>query len=59
MPSYRLNTVGNDQKRRYTKEELLEMTTLQLREICYYQKIVKGFINTLDRDALITTILNT
>ncbi len=57
MPSYRLNTSGNDVKRRYTKEELLEMTTLQLREICYYEKIVKGFINTLDRDGLINTIL--
>lgn len=57
MSSYRLNTVSNVEKRRYTKEELLEMTTLQLREICYYQKIVKGFINTLDRDALIVTIL--
>ncbi len=57
MPSYRLNTARNDAKRRYTKEELMEMTTLQLRDICYYEKIVKGFINTLDRDSLINTIL--
>lgn len=57
MPSYRLNITRDHVKRRYTKAELLEMTTLQLRDICYYEKIVKGVINTLDRDSLISTIL--
>ncbi|HEX9059364.1 MAG TPA: molecular chaperone [Clostridia bacterium] len=33
------------------------MTTIQLRNICHEEKIVKGFINTLDRDNLIKTIL--
>ncbi|MCX7746235.1 MAG: molecular chaperone [Clostridia bacterium] len=57
MPSYRLFNTKEYIKRRYTREELLEMTTLQLREICYEEKIVKGFINTLDRESLIRTIL--
>jgi len=57
MPSYRLNTTRESSNRRYKREELQEKTTLQLREICYAEKIVKGVINTLERDALIRLIL--
>ncbi|HEY8464241.1 MAG TPA: molecular chaperone [Bacillota bacterium] len=57
MPSYRLNVVTAGSNRRYKREDLLEMTTLQLRNICYREKIVKGVVNTLDREGLIRTIL--
>ncbi len=60
--SYRLHLhkAGWDEERntvRYTRDELSEMTTFQLRNICYKEKLVKGLINTLDREALIQTIL--
>ncbi|HYH05098.1 MAG TPA: molecular chaperone, partial [Bacillota bacterium] len=57
MPSYRLNVATEGSNRRYKREDLHEMTTLQLRNICYREKIVKGVINTLDRESLIQTIL--
>ncbi|MGE7022161.1 molecular chaperone [Solibacillus cecembensis] len=41
----------------YTKTELMEMTTFQLRNICYKEKLVTGLINNLTRDMLISTIL--
>jgi hypothetical protein len=53
MPSYRLYTKNETIRRRYTREELLEMTTFQLRNICYEEKIVKGFVANLDRENLI------
>jgi hypothetical protein len=60
--SYRLyiNKNGREGERntvRYTRDELSEMTTFQLRNICYREKLVKGLINTLDRESLIHTIL--
>lgn len=57
MHSYKLNTKGNSYKRKYSKEELMEMTTFQLRNICFEEKIIKGVINNLDRDGFIKTIL--
>lgn len=41
----------------YTRVELMEMTTFQLRNICYKEKLVTGLINTLTRDELIDKIL--
>jgi len=35
----------------------MEMTTFQLRNICYKEKLVTGLMNTLTRDQLIETIL--
>ncbi|MGC5325325.1 molecular chaperone, partial [Brevibacillus sp. SYSU BS000544] len=48
---------GNHKFPRYTRDELTEMTTYQLRNICYIEKLVPALINTLDREALIETIL--
>ncbi|MFP3917117.1 molecular chaperone [Lysinibacillus telephonicus] len=41
----------------YTREELEEMTTFHLRNICHKEKLVVGMIYNLDRNALIETIL--
>jgi hypothetical protein len=57
MSSYRLNVVRETPNRRYKREELQELTTLQLRNICYQEKIVNGVVYTLDRENLIRTIL--
>lgn len=57
MYSYKLNNTKDTYKRKYTKEELTEMTTLQLRDICFKEKIVKGIVNNLDRENFIKTIL--
>ena len=45
------------QQKRYTRKQLTRLTTLQLRDICYQEKLVKGIANYLDRDAFIETIL--
>ncbi|WP_127489384.1 acetate and sugar kinases/Hsc70/actin family protein [Paenibacillus ehimensis] len=42
---------------KYTRDELSEMTTLQLRSICHKEKLVEGLSGPLDREALIRTIL--
>ncbi|MBG9796350.1 molecular chaperone [Brevibacillus laterosporus] len=59
--SYRLHTdKGRDRSRlliRYSREELEDMTTFQLRNICYTERLVEGVANKLDREALIDTIL--
>ncbi|MEC0226296.1 molecular chaperone [Paenibacillus alba] len=41
----------------YKREELSEMTTLQLRSICHKEKLVEGLSGSLDREALIRTVL--
>lgn len=41
----------------YKEKELEEMTTIQLRDICTKEKIIKGITNTLSRYELIETIL--
>ena len=58
--SYKLyaNKRNTDKKyMTYTRVELMEMTTFQLRNICYKEKLVTGLINTLTRDELIDKIL--
>ncbi len=58
MYSYKIYKKGKKRKkRRYTREELLEMTTYQLKNICFDEKIIKGLESTLDREKLISTIL--
>jgi len=64
MAGYTLNiNVGDNKKREdgytkaYQKKELEEMTTVQLRDICTREKIIKGITNTLNRYELIETIL--
>lgn len=42
---------------KYTRDELMEMTTFQLRNICYKERLVRGVAKTLDREALVETIL--
>jgi len=44
-------------KTRYTRAQLERLTTLQLRDICFKEKIVKGIANLLDREAFISAIL--
>ena len=46
-----------DTKKYYTKEELLCMTTYQLRDICVEEKIVNGLISSFDKDEYIHQIL--
>ncbi|CAM3852131.1 molecular chaperone [Marinicrinis lubricantis] len=41
----------------YTRDELQEMTTFQLRNICYKERLVDGLAHSLDREGLIRTIL--
>lgn len=64
MAGYTLNfNEGNSKKHAegyskvYQKKELEEMTTVQLRDICTREKIIKGITNTLNRYELIETIL--
>ncbi|WP_107942536.1 molecular chaperone [Metasolibacillus fluoroglycofenilyticus] len=58
--SYKLHTNRRYTERymvTYTRAELMEMTTFQLRNICYKEKLVKGLVNTLTRDQLVQMIL--
>jgi len=54
---YRLNQPNHTEKKLYRFKDLENMTTHQLREICRAEKIIKGVINTLDRDSLIQVIM--
>lgn len=61
MAGYSLN-LGENRKttgysKTYKEKELEEMTTIQLRDICTKEKIIKGITNTLSRYELIETIL--
>lgn len=42
----------------YSRSDLEEMTTYQLRNICYKEKLVAGVTKRLDREGYIRTILN-
>lgn len=58
--SYKLYANNRYTEKKYmtfTRVELMEMTTFQLRNICYKEKLVTGLMNTLTRDQLIETIL--
>ncbi len=47
----------NYTKKYYTKDELLCMTTYQLRDICQEEKIINGLISSFDKDEYIYQIL--
>lgn len=49
--------VHADKTATYTRSEVTEMTTYQLRDICYRERLVDGLVQTLERDELIRTIL--
>ncbi|MCT6815511.1 MAG: molecular chaperone, partial [Lysinibacillus fusiformis] len=58
--SYKLNLNKRYSEKKYmtyTRVELMEMTTFQLRNICYKEKLITGLINTLTRDELIEKIV--
>lgn len=56
--TYTLNQKSVETKNRhFTKEELIHMTTYQLREICIEEKIVNGIFSDFDRDKFIYQIL--
>ncbi|MGG4131177.1 molecular chaperone [Paenibacillus illinoisensis] len=60
--SYRLypDATGRERARgtmRYTREELMDMTTFQLRNICYKERLVEGLGSRTEREELIRIIL--
>ncbi|MEN1990408.1 molecular chaperone [Paenibacillus hubeiensis] len=60
--SYRLypDAAGRERARgtmRYTREELMDMTTFQLRNICYKERLVEGIGARTEREELIRIIL--
>ena len=57
--SYTLNKDGlkKEKHQYYSREELEFMTTYQLREICYREKIINGIQSPLDKDELIRQIM--
>lgn len=57
MQPYRQNRTTGSFRRTYTREELMEMTVIKLRNICFEEKLVKGVWHTLDREGLINIIL--
>lgn len=62
MYSYRLHNhplerQSSKGQARFTRDELEEMTTFELRNICYKERLVEGIAGTLDREELIRTIL--
>ena len=54
---YRLRQPKQKTDTRYSRDELQQLTTLQLREICYHEKLIAGMTSTLDREKLIQTIV--
>ncbi|MDR9856617.1 molecular chaperone [Paenibacillus sp. VCA1] len=62
MRGFKLYTDSTGQERvrgkvRYTRDELNEMTTFQLRNICYRERLVEGLSHGLDREETIRVIL--
>lgn len=55
--TYGLNKVKKENRTHYMRTELESLTTLQLREICYVEKIAVGMGYRLNRDFMIETIL--
>lgn len=55
--TYELNHVERPLKGLYYREELEQLTTLQLREVCLKEKLVIGVAYKLDRKYIIETIL--
>lgn len=62
MRGFKLYTDSTSQERvrgkvRYTRDELAEMTTFQLRNICYRERLVEGLSQRLDREETVRVIL--
>ena len=62
MKGFKLSTDSSSRERggeqpRYTREELSELTTFQLRNICYRERLVEGMSQPLDREETIRIIL--
>lgn len=62
MRGFKLYTDSSSQERvrgkvRYSREELASMTTFQLRNICYRERLVEGLNTRLDREETIRIIL--
>lgn len=62
MKGFKLSTDSSSRERggeqpRYTREELSELTTFQLRNICYRERLVEGMSQPLDREEIIRIIL--
>lgn len=62
MRGYKLYTDSASRERvrgrvRYSRDELAEMTTFQLRNICYRERLVEGLSQRLDREETIRVIL--
>lgn len=60
--SYRLYPDATSRERsrgtmRYTREELMDMTTFQLRNICYKERLIEGLGPRTEREELIRIIL--
>lgn len=51
------STPATSGRKTYSRRDLEEMTTLQLRDICTKEKIITGIANPLSRDELVETIL--
>lgn len=51
------NVLPKEVQHSYHREELERMTTYQLREICYKEKIINGIRSPLDKDELIRQIM--
>jgi hypothetical protein len=57
MQPYRQNLTRGNTRRKYTRAELLEMTEIKLRNICFEERLVKGVWHLMDRESLISIIL--
>jgi hypothetical protein len=56
--SYKLNPIKKKGKdRRFTRSELMEMSTYKLRNICHEYKIINAYQGSYNRETLIDTIL--
>ena len=55
--TYNRNAGPKPELRYYTRDELELMTTYQLRDICYRERIINGIHAPLDKDVLIREIM--
>ena len=53
MASYNIKQSQNEREKKFTRDELHEMSTYRLRTLCKKYKIVKGYKKTQDREKLI------
>lgn len=52
-----MESLSLQKRRRFSREELLEMTTYELKKICLELKIIQAYQNMLDKEKLIHVIL--